>query len=34
MMSNKIRKDRYTVLGDADITYNAAEKLLKRAEII
>ncbi|HLI45587.1 MAG TPA: sn-glycerol-1-phosphate dehydrogenase [Geobacterales bacterium] len=34
MMSNKIRRDRYTILGDADISYNAAEKLLKRAEVI
>ncbi len=34
MMSNKIRKDRYTILGDIDITYNTAEKLLKRVEII
>ncbi len=34
VMSNKIRKDRYTILGDIDITYNVAEKLLKRVEII
>lgn len=33
-MANKIRKDRYTILGDAEITPSTAEKLLKMAEII
>jgi glycerol-1-phosphate dehydrogenase [NAD(P)+] len=34
MLSNKIRKDRYTILGESDISYNTAEKLLKRVEVI
>jgi Glycerol dehydrogenase and related enzymes len=34
MMANKLRKDRYTILGDTDISYNSAEKLLKETEII
>ena len=33
-IANKIRKDRYTILGDTEITPNIAEKLLKMAEII
>lgn len=34
MISNKIRKDRYTILGDSEITYEIAERLLKKVEII
>lgn len=33
-ISNKIRKDRYTILGDLEITESSAEKLLKKAEVI
>jgi glycerol-1-phosphate dehydrogenase [NAD(P)+] len=34
MMANQLRKDRYTILGDTEISYNSAEKLLRETEII
>ncbi|PIV68223.1 MAG: NAD(P)-dependent glycerol-1-phosphate dehydrogenase, partial [Euryarchaeota archaeon CG01_land_8_20_14_3_00_38_12] len=34
VMANRIRKDRYTILGDNGLSADAAEKLAKITEVI